>query len=271
MLFYFARMLRRWLVRFGLSVTVSRTVDQEQLHRLIKLLFPIKVTKQLIRIGGVGDGGYLVPDDLKEIGGVISPGVGRKQTFDEFFARRDVPVVMADASVDGPEKNLPQFHFIPKFVAPVPRHNHVTIEDLIEKLDSITGTRSDLILQMDIEGAEYEILSALSLDILERFRIVLIEFHDLDRLFDPVFFVRYKDGFESILRTHHVVHIHPNNCQRPVKGGDIQIPPVMEFTFYRKDLSDQLGFCLDFPNPLDKECTDQKPLALPDCWIGARS
>jgi hypothetical protein len=47
----------------------------------------------------------------------------------------------------------------------------------------------DLILQMDIEGAEWHVLLNVSRDTLRRFRIIVIELHDLERLMDKHAFV----------------------------------------------------------------------------------
>lgn len=49
-------------------------------------------------------------------------------------------------------------------------------------------SNNDLMLQMDIEGSEYEVLLDLDDDLLRRFRIMVIEFHDLDELFNKFSF-----------------------------------------------------------------------------------
>jgi hypothetical protein len=46
----------------------------------------------------------------------------------------------------------------------------------------------DLLLQMDSEGSEWPVLLNLPEEILERFRVVIVEFHCLDRLVDRLGF-----------------------------------------------------------------------------------
>ena len=120
----------------------------------------------------------------------------------------------------------------------------------------------DLILQMDIEGAEYEVLKHTSTDLLQRFRIMVIEFHHL-QLLNP----RMVKLFKKILRSHHCVHLHPNNSKPLFQMRDLWVPPVMEFTFYRKDRISGQVFRSDFPHPLDRDNTDDPSLELPPMWF----
>jgi hypothetical protein len=39
------------------------------------LINPVITVKELIRIGGDADGGYLVPNDLEDLSGCFSPGL----------------------------------------------------------------------------------------------------------------------------------------------------------------------------------------------------
>ena len=55
--------------------------------------------------------------------------------------------------------------------------------------------KGDLLLQMDVEGAEYPILHEVSEETLAKFRIMIIEFHYVDRIFDRNEFCLYKTGF----------------------------------------------------------------------------
>ncbi len=234
---------------------------------LIEKLKPSAVPGGLKRFGNVGDGGYLMPDDLGGVVASVSPGVSTECSFDEEVAARGIDVIMADASVDGPPSKNPRFHFLPKFVDINASDQTVTIDELVSA--SMVPPEGDLILQMDIEGAEYRVLASLSDDLLKRFRIVIIEFHNLDLMFSRFAFQTIiKPVFEKLTTFHKVVHIHPNNCSRLTKHGSLSVPPVMEFTFYRKDRTPNGGIApLAFPHPLDADCVPHLPtLVLPDCW-----
>ena len=139
----------------------------------------------------------------------------------------------------------------------------VTIDDFCKRVPH----DSDLILQMDIEGAEYRVLNSASERLLTRFRIMVIEFHDLAQMFTHFGFREISSVFRKLLRTHKIVHIHPNNLADPVSRGPIVIPPLMEFTFYRKDRSFFEYRSLAYPHPLDApNAADRPNLALPKCW-----
>jgi hypothetical protein len=120
---------------------------------------------------------------------------------------------------------------------------------------------------MDIEGAEYRILKNLSNEYLSRFRIMAIEFHGLERLIYRHDFNYLDSVFKKILKFFDVVHIHPNNNEACVKWNGIEIPPVMEFTFLRKDRVKERQFTVKFPHDLDqKNVTSKRDIFLPEIF-----
>jgi hypothetical protein len=204
-----------------------------------------------------------MPDDLDGVSGCISPGVSTEVGFDLEIASRGIDVYQADASVAGPPVQHERFHFTRKFLDSYNSENTITLDDYC---DGVPGD-GDLIFQMDIEGAEYRVLASASYALLRRFRIMVIEFHDLDHLFSRVGFREMSSVFRKLRCTHEIVHIHPNNVAPPVKVGAIEIPPLMEFTFYRKD-RDRFGTRpLRFPHPLDADNLPDNPtVVLPEFW-----
>lgn len=102
--------------------------------------------------------------------------------------------------------------------------------------------------------------------LLNRFRIIVAEFHHLDQLFNKWFFHTAARAFEKLLHTHACVHIHPNNQRGLVQLGDIAILPTMEFTFLRRDRLHGERFRRDFPHPLDSDNTGRGNIPLPACW-----
>ena len=77
---------------------------------------------------------------------------------------------------------------------------------------SLEGDEKDLILQMDIEGAEYDVLTFESAESLNRFSFMIIEFHSLNKMFDRYFLQMITSVFEKIYRNFSICHVHPNNC-----------------------------------------------------------
>jgi len=176
-------------------------------------------------------------------------------------------VFLADASVDGPAESHPRFVFRKKFVGVTSDDIFMTLDDWVN--ESVPGTRSDLLLQIDIEGYEYEVFIGVSDALLRRFRIIVAEFHDLHQLWDWSRFRIASRAFEKLLQTHTCVHIHPNNSGGLVSMDGIGIPQTAEFTFLRCDRIFQSSPATNFPHPLDRENTTEAPLPLPACWVNA--
>jgi hypothetical protein len=231
---------------------------------LLHALRPRAIKTPLIRIGGDGDGGYLLPDDLAGVTACISPGVSDTVTFDQAMADRGIEVFMADASVKGPPIQNDRFHFVKKFLDVYEDDTHMRLDSLC----AMVSPDGDRILQIDIEGAEYRVILDASDEALKSFRIIVAEFHHLTRMFGKFQFDVIRATFEKLLRFYDVVHIHPNNVCGPTVRGSLSIAPVMEFTFYRKDRVEiDETRRLDFPHPLDANNLNNRPtLPLPECW-----
>ena len=242
---------------------LTRATKKRQLDELLDLLRPMTTGHELIRIGGGSDGGYLVPNDLDGINQCFSPGVDFKSDFELDCANRGMEVFMADASVDGPAQDHPKFQFEKSYVGAFPREE---IMDFSEWVARCAAPQGDLILQMDIEGYEYEVLAALSVRLLSRFRIIVVEFHGFARLLERSFHDLALPLFQKLAHTHVCAHAHPNNYLGTLKNHGIEIPELLEITFHRRDRARSLAPALAFPHPLDSDCCPNKPLNLPRCW-----
>lgn len=245
---------------------ISRTTDVPKLGRLIKKLAPRTCSKPLVRLGGSGDGGYLVPDDYEGIGACFSPGVSAIANFELSMAAKNIPSYMADYSVDGPPIKHASFDFEKKFLGVTNDDVYIRLGDWVER--KAKGD-FDLILQMDIEGAEYAVLLDTPEAVLQRFRILVIEFHGLNRLAANTGIELIEAVFNRLTKYFDIVHIHPNNCSTVLRHGELNIPSVMEFTFLRKDRNQASGYAKVFPHALDEKNLSDKPdVVLPFCWQG---
>jgi hypothetical protein len=205
-----------------------------------------------------------VPDDLTGIDYAFSPGVSTESGFEAALAARGMRVFLADHSVDGPAERNERFTFLKKFVGAVSNDEFVTLGQW--KNDCVSDFAGDLLLQMDIEGAEYETLLTAPQDLLAQFRIMVIEFHYVHELLNRRFFDFAARVFERLLKTHSVVHVHPNNCCGSVRSGDLELPRIAEITLLRNDRMRQRVPCRTFPHPLDRDSTAKPTLVLPRCW-----
>lgn len=253
------------IIKKDAHILVSPT-SKEDVNSFIKRLFPYQTDKDLIRLGPNSDGGYLIPDDIEGIQACFSPGVDNISEFEQECINRGIKVFMADKSVEKPNLSIPadQYNFIKKHIGCTNNSDFITMDDWVNSFH--LKDNEDLLLQMDIEGGEYNSLINMSDSLLKRFRILVIEFHFLQDLWNPHFFNMAKAVFDKIVQTHTCVHIHPNNCCGIDSRFGIEIPRVAEFTFLRNDRSNFDNYQTYFPHKLDFDNTKKDPIVLPKNW-----
>lgn len=245
------------------GLAVGKQPTMSSVRDLLAQLHPVAIRQPMIRLGSDGDGGYLVPDDLEGIVACFSPGVDAWAPFEADVIARGIPCFMADASVETPP--IDGGHFIKKFVGVVNDHTTIKLEDWVQALAPPTG---DLILQMDIEGAEWPVLLHVSDEVLRRFRIIVVEMHDLERILDKHALQIIQAVFARLGEHFYIVHNHPNNYGRSVRKGSLVIPRVIEMTLLRKDRAEPVGFASTFPHPLDRKNAPHHPdVTLPSAWF----
>jgi hypothetical protein len=253
-------------VCLNVGISVALPADPYAVRNLINRLHPLVTEYPLIRLGQHGDGGYLVPDDLEAVAACFSPGVGAGATFEMGMIERSIPCFLLDGSVDAAPIKGDLVHFTKKYLGVVDDDSTITLDHWVGA--NMPGN-DDLLLQMDIEGGEWPILLNVSRATLRRFRIVIIEFHNLEKLMDKHAFVTIKSTFERLLQDFYVVHNHPNNAGCAVRYRSLNIPRVLEMTFIRKDRVATTKFAQVFPHPLDEpNDPDNFPdLRLPPDWF----
>jgi hypothetical protein len=258
--------LREKMIRFLLSknIAVSPATNAESLHKFIRTLKPYNSDKALIRFGPDTDGGYLIPDDIEGIEACFSPGVSKVSGFELECANRGMKVFLADASVDKLPEEHPDFIFEKKFIGAVGTGDFITIDDWVK--NSITSENTDLILQMDIEGFEYETILSMRESLLQRFRIIVIEFHAIHLLWSKTYFDLVSRSFEKLLQHHTIVHIHPNNLGTVVNRNGVELPEMLEISFLRNDRIAQKQPADKFPHKLDFRNCSKPDLPLPESW-----
>ena len=231
--------------RRGRAEATSSREDLESFFRMLSVVDP---GLPMIRLGGDGEGGYVLPDDLDDLAACFSPGVSTVADFDLSLAERGVPSFMADASVSGSPVDHPLFDFEATFVGTEDGDGWTRLDSWLSRKAPETG---DLLLQMDIEGSEWPVLMATEQAVLRRFRIVILELHDVHR-------ICLKSGLEEVghtlgrlLEDFEMVHLHANNNEKPVRHLGYEIPPVLEMTLLRKDRVRRSTPVKALPHPLD--------------------
>lgn len=258
------RLTESFLFATGPYVVLGQTRSPD-IRALMHRLRPLDCGFDLIRIGANGDGGYLIPNDLEGIEYCFSPGVSVIADFENQLADRQIRSFLADYSVDRPPIERPEFIFDKKYLGPSDGDKFITLSSWKEKY--LKDYSRDLLLQMDIEGSEYAVILSTPEQLLDQFRIIIVEFHGLEKLFDPFAFNLISSTFDKLLNLFYVAHIHPNNFSGKFARGNLVIPRNMEFTFINKKRVRSTKPELRFPHPLDVDNVPRRTLVLPECWF----
>jgi len=248
--------------------TWRRAASARRVEEFLELFTPEVIDQPLIRLGSKHDGGYLIPDDLDGIGYAISPGVGPVVDFDADLAARGIDVIMLDASVKGPPIRSDRFHFKPVFLDSFVSESTTTIDAEVAALPPDV----DLLLEMDIEGAEWKVIHSMSEAAQRRFRIMAIEFHPLTEAAHRWRLPDFESGIRKLLTTHRIVHVHLNNASSAVRLGGHRVADAIEVTFHRRDRSAaHPGERVSLPHPLDTVNLPILPdIRPPRIWGGSR-
>lgn len=235
---------------------------------ILGLIRPLATELPLVRVGGDGDGGYLLPKDWDGLAGVISPGVGEVSEFETFFSTLGVPCFLFDASVPEPEGLPGNILFTSQFIGETASENSITLEEALH----FAPEEGDLLLQMDIEGDEWNVLQSLQAKSLRRFRTLVIEFHDFDTLlFSSRGIQLVRRVLEKLLSDFYPVHVHINNCCGSTtfvgQKGPSKLPRVVEVTLHRKDRVSNVEHYAVLPSDLDSpNLSDVPEVAVPLEW-----
>ena len=245
----FRRFMFSFLTRINL--TYSRQVSRKLINDFFKQLWPVAISNEFEECGG-----YLVPINIGDIDVVFSPGVGPAADFELYFAESLIPSYMADASVEGPSASHPLFNFIKKYVGAFTAGDYVNINDWINEQYPVGN---NAVLQIDIEGGEYETILAMTPEYLAKFKLIVIEIHALNILTTEEGYTLARVFMNHLLKYFDVVHFHTNNNARPVKYRGLIYPHDIELTLLRKDLCVHKNKVANLPHPLDVSGNKRKP------------
>ncbi len=230
---------------------------QTEVLSLLHLLRPYQCDFRKVRIGSLGDGGYVMPDDCDGVTAVLSLGVGTEVSFDEHFAKRGVPVYQYDPTVGGPPVAHENFHFNAVAWGATDSPGVASLGTMIRS-HGLNAT-NDAILKFDIEGGEWDAMSTVAPDQLKYFRIIVCELHALHAIHDLTYLRTLKRTMNLLTRNHTVVHLHANNCCGITLVEGVPVPAVVELTLLRNDRSGFAPSDEPIPGPLDYPSMDDRP------------
>ena len=263
MILFFKNLIKKILLRK--NICFYKNISNKELLEVIKLFKPYNVGHKLIRIGGDSDGGYLVPDILNDVKYCFSAGVGDQSSFEISLLDRNIKSFLADHSVEFDVKNK-NLVFDKKFIKSYVSKNSWNINGWIK--DKIPDpNEKNFILQMDIEGSEYEVISAITDENLKKMKILIIEFHSLEYSGNPLVYNVIRSSIEKLSKFFDVCHIHPNNWKKKTKVNSYEFPSNLEVTLLNKKYVEQKKPINFLPNNLDRKNVKNKPdVKLDNYW-----
>lgn len=210
----------------------------------LSLLTPYDIDRPKVRIGPKGDGGYVFVDILEPSQSILSYGIGGESRFDQEMALRGHKVHMFDHTIPGVRITHPNMNFYREGVAGSSKASEslFSIEDHLRRYQ-IGG--DDMILKMDVEGAEWEAIGHSSSQTLRRFSQIVIEIHELDKLLDQAFREMFNRFCRKLNSLFTLFHVHANNHDGPngiVIVNGLPVSPLLELSYVRRDL------CRNFPS-----------------------
>lgn len=207
----------------------------ERARELLRLIRPRKepgAELRFVRVGPQMDGGYLMVDQHLTGGVAYSFGISLDVNWDAAMVERGFDVFMYDHTIDGLLHQSSGFHWQKIGIAAEDQENLLSLATIL-KSNGHLGQKN-IVLKMDVEGAEWDVLPSLSDETLACFSQIVIEFHGLDAVDDDANYQRMRKALLRLLRDFVPVHAHGNNHTDQEIVGGLTISPVMEVTYLRR-------------------------------------
>lgn len=255
--------LEQLLQRNTMAIFDQQNNRYYQFVQSVRQMFHRKsvVDYPFVRIGRENDGGYVMVDDFQNKAVAYSIGICDDVSWDMDMANRKLDVYMYDHTIeDIPEKN-PRFHFYKIGLAP-----HSDGPNLMSLTDMLRMNghehEKDMILKIDIEGAEWDVLCEIDSPILEKFSQIVFELHGLNAMENED---KIRSALSNLNKTHQLVHVHANNYGSFIQIGGMIMPELLEATYVLRSEYSLEDRCELLPLKEDRiNCP-----YLPDIFLGA--
>lgn len=213
------------------SEVEKQSAEYQRLHRLHTLLHLRDVDGgTLIRTGRPHDGGYLMLDEFKPGMAAYSFGICDDVSWDKSMAERGIECFMYDHTIDELPEEHELFHWSKEGIC-----GDVPVEHCRTLADFITANgheeRNDLILKMDVEGAEWDAIAAASSETLSQFSQIVFELHDV---YSSALHERICGFLSKLNETHQPVWIHGNYHADYARIDDVVVPWALEVLYVRR-------------------------------------
>jgi len=238
-------------------------VTQSEILNALALLEVQAVTCGKVRVGGANDGGYVMADAFRLSTVAYSIGVGPQVIWDADMADRGMTIHQYDHTVPGLPQQHSNFRFNPVGIGTdLTDPQLITLEEMLRRNGHLEQT--NMLLKIDVEGAEWDVFDALSHHLLARFDQIVVEFHGLEYLGVRTFLDRAVRVFRTLTSYHEAIHIHANNYSEIAIIEGVPVPGVVEVTYALRNRFTFLPSHEMFPTALDQPCRPDRP----DIFLG---
>ena len=251
----------RNILRVPDDIRISKrtfTVSKAYYSELHKLLHIAKTEgHELTRTGRDNDGGYIMLDDFP--GGIAySFGICDDVSWDKDMASRGYDVYMYDHTIDGLPEDNPRFHWSKLGIS-----DGVTDDEGLKTLEELISRNGhenerDMILKMDVEGAEWGFFESVKPETLSQFSQITLELHGM---VNPAYSERILNVLRKINMTHQLIHLHANNNGTYITAGGKSFCSFIEASYvlrkkynFSGDYDVKLPLNIDMPN--EKNCPE---------------
>lgn len=224
--------------------------DRVAVHGALHLLTPYDIDAPKIRIGPDCDGGYVLADLLHPSQTVISYGISDEYRFEAELAARGHRVVMFDHTIDGIHRSSPNMEWHKEGLAgtycveseggfAAESRPELSLYSIRDHLLRHAITDSNMILKMDVEGAEWAAISNIDRETLLRFDQIAIELHGFGSLRDGLFRKVFRSAMENLNKYFTLCHVHANNVDGPDTYQEVtgyKVSCLVEATYVRTSL-----------------------------------
>lgn len=168
-------------------------------------------------------------------GGIAySFGISNDVSWDYDMVKRGYEIFMYDMTIDALPFQHKNFHFFKQGISDTKNEEKLlnTLENFIEANGH--GDKENLILKMDVEGAEWDFLNSVSSDLLNKFDQMTFEFHNLIGLKNSAQIEKIFSAFKKLNLTHTPIHVHGNNYGAYINIENLGVfPDVTEITYVK--------------------------------------
>ena len=218
----------------------------------LKLLLKIKKVQDypLVRIGTPDrDGGYIMVDDFENGDIAYSFGISDNIDWDNDMAEKGYQVFMYDHTINKLPFERNEFHFFKNGISSIaqPEKSLNTLEYYLEQNRHYEN--KNMILKIDVEGYEWDFLSAVQPETLNLFDQIIIEFH---RMLNCKSGEKNLEFLKKLNETHQLIHLHGNNCGLTMLIGETFLADTVEATYVNREHYNFTESEIILPIALDK-------------------